>query len=113
MNQTCPQGSKQLLPEASYELGTSIQNDGLWHTMQTHDARNIQLGVLFSPVVGVQWNEMSGLGKSVDDYPDGVKLAAGERWTHNEILTYAFPFPVRNTKRLQQSHRPHMISLDP
>jgi hypothetical protein len=74
-----PQGSMQLLPEASYDLGTSIRNDGLRHTMQTQDARNIQLGVLFSLVEGVQWNEMSGHGKSVDDYPDGVKLAAGER----------------------------------
>jgi hypothetical protein len=36
----------QLLPEASYELGTSIRNDGLQHTIQTQDARNIQLGIL-------------------------------------------------------------------
>jgi hypothetical protein len=57
----------QLLPEASDELGTSIRNDGLWHTMQTQDARNIQLDVLFSPIEGVHQNEMSGLGKSVDD----------------------------------------------
>jgi hypothetical protein len=35
VNQMCPQGSMQLLPEASYELGTSIRNDGLRHTMQT------------------------------------------------------------------------------
>jgi hypothetical protein len=57
----------QLLPEASYELGTSIKNDSLRHSMQTHDARNIQLSVLFSPVASVHWDEMSGLGKSVDD----------------------------------------------
>jgi hypothetical protein len=56
---------------------------------------------------------MSGLGKSVDDYLDGVKLAAGERQTHNKIHTDVFPFPGRNTQRLQQSHMPHMISLDP
>jgi hypothetical protein len=56
---------------------------------------------------------MSRLGKSVDDYPDGVKLAAGERQTHNEIHTDVFPFPDRNTRRLQQSHMPQMISLDP
>jgi hypothetical protein len=43
----------QLLPEASDELGTSIRNDGLWHTIQTQDARNIQLNLLFSPVEGV------------------------------------------------------------
>jgi hypothetical protein len=113
IDQTCPQGSLQLLLEASYELGTSIRNDGLRHTMQTQDARNIQLGVLFSPVVGVHWNEMSGLGKSVDDYLDGVKLAAGERQTHNEIHTDVFSFPDRNTQRLQQSRMPYMISLDP
>jgi hypothetical protein len=35
---------------------------------------------------------MSGLGKSVNDYPNGVKLAAGERQTHNEIDTDVFPF---------------------
>jgi hypothetical protein len=81
--------------------------------MQTQDARNIQLGVHFSPVAGVHWNEMSGLGKLVDDYPDGVKLAIGERQTHNEIHTDVFPFPGRNTQRLQQSRMPHMISIDP
>jgi hypothetical protein len=59
------------------------------------------------------WNEMSGLGKLVDDYPDGVKLVAGERQTHNEIHTDVFPFPGMDTQRLQQSCRPHMISLDP
>jgi hypothetical protein len=108
-----PQGSMQLLPEASYELGTSIRNDGLRHTMQTQDARNIQLDILFSPVEGVHWNEMSRLCKSIDDYPDGVKLVAGERQTHNEIHIDVFPFSGRNTERLQQSRRPHMISLDP
>jgi hypothetical protein len=113
VNQMRPQGSMQLLLEVSYELGTSIRNDGIWHTMQTQDARNIQLGILFSPVKGMHWNEMSGLGKSVDDYPDGVKLVAGERQTNNEIHTDVLPFPGRNTQGLQQSRRPHMISLDP
>jgi hypothetical protein len=112
VDQTRPQGSMQLLPEASYELRTSIKNDGLRHTMQTHDARNIQLDVLFSTVAGVLWNEMSGLGKSVNDYPDGVKLAAGERQTHNKIHIDVFPFPDRNTQRLQQSRGHHMINLD-
>jgi hypothetical protein len=69
--------------------------------MQTQDVRNIQLGVLCNPVEGVYWNKMSGLGKSVDDYPNGVKLAAGERQTHNEIHTDVFPFPGRNTQTLQ------------
>jgi hypothetical protein len=81
--------------------------------MQTQDARNIQLSVLLSPIEGVHQNEMSRLGKSVDDYPNGVKLAAGERQTYNEIHTDVFPFPGRNTQRLQQSSKPHMISLDP
>jgi hypothetical protein len=108
-----PQGIMQLLLEVSDELGTLIKNDSLRHTMQTQDARNIQLDVLFSPVEGVHQKEVSGLGKSVDDYPDGVKLVAGERQTHNEIHTDVFPFPGRNTQMLQQSRRPHMISLDP
>jgi hypothetical protein len=69
----------QLLSEVSDELGPSFRNDGLWHTMQTQDARNIQLSILLSPVEGVHRNEMSRLGKSIDDYSDGVKLAAGER----------------------------------
>jgi hypothetical protein len=53
VDQTRPQESMQLLLEASYELGTSIRNNGLRHTVQTHDARNIQLDILFSPVEGV------------------------------------------------------------
>jgi hypothetical protein len=113
VDQTCPQGIMQLLPEASDELGTLIRNDGLRHTMQTQDARNIQLGVLFSPVEGVHRNEMSGLGESVDDYPNGVKLAAAERQSYNEIHTDVFLFPGRNTQRLQKFNMPHMISLDP
>jgi hypothetical protein len=55
---------------------------------------------------------MSRLGESVDDYPNGVKLAAGERQTHNEIHIDVFPFPGRNIQWLQQSHMPHMIILD-
>jgi hypothetical protein len=85
---------------ASNELGTSVRNDGLWHNMQAQDARNIQLGMLLSPIEGVHRNEMSRLGKSVDDYPNGVKLVAGERWSHNEIHTDVFLFPGRNTQRL-------------
>jgi hypothetical protein len=102
-----------LLPESSDELGPSVRNDGLRHTMQTQDARNIQLSVLFSPIEGVHWNEMSGLGKLIDDYQNGVKLAAGERQSHNEIHTYVFLFPCSNTQRLQKSNRSHMSSLDP
>jgi hypothetical protein len=102
-----------LLPEVSDKLGTSIRNDGLRHTMQTQDARNIQLDVLFHPVEGVHRNEIGGLGKLVDDYLNGVKLAVGERQIHNKIHTDVFPFPGRNIQRLQQSCRPHMISLDP
>jgi hypothetical protein len=44
---------------------------------------------------------MSELGKPIDDYLDGVKLAAGERQAHNEIHTDGFLFLGRNTKRLQ------------
>jgi hypothetical protein len=70
-----PQGRKQQLTEVSDELGSSIRNDGVRHTMQTQDARKIQLSILLSPIEGVHRNEMRRLGKSVDDYPNGVKLA--------------------------------------
>jgi hypothetical protein len=56
---------------------------------------------------------MSRLGKLVDDYSNGVKLAADESQVHNEIYTDVFPFLGRNTQMLQQSSKPHMISLDP
>jgi hypothetical protein len=42
----------QLLLEVSDKLGPSVRNDGLRHTMQAEDARNIQLSVLLSPVEG-------------------------------------------------------------
>jgi hypothetical protein len=108
-----PQGSMQLLSEMSNKLGSSIRNDGLWHIMQIQDARNIQLSVLLNPVKSVYQNEMCRLGKLVNNYLDGVKLADGERQTHNKIHTDVFPFPGRNTQRLQQSSRSHMVSLDP
>jgi hypothetical protein len=47
--------------------------------MQAQDVSNIQFSVLISPVVGVHLNEMSRLGKTIDDYPNGVKLAGRER----------------------------------
>jgi hypothetical protein len=103
----------QLLSEVSDELGPSVRNDGLRHTMQAHDARNIKFSVLLGPVEGVHWNVMIRLGKSVDDHPNGVKLAIGEGQTHNEIHTDVFPFPGTNTQRLQQSSMYHTISLDP
>jgi hypothetical protein len=113
VDQTHPQGSMQLLPKASDELGTSVRNDALWHTMQAQDARNIQFSVLLSPVEGVHQNVMSRFGKSIDDHPNGIKLAVSKRQTHNKIHIDVFPFLSRNTQRLQQSSRPHMISLDP
>jgi hypothetical protein len=41
MDQMCPQGSMQLLPEMSDKLGSSVRNDHLGHTMETHDVNNI------------------------------------------------------------------------
>jgi hypothetical protein len=113
MDQMHPQGSMQLPLEASDELGPSVRNDGLWYPMHIQDLRNIQLSILLRPIEGVYRNEMSILGKSIDDYPNGVKLLVGERQAHNEIHTDVFPFPGRNTQRLQQSSMPHMISFDP
>jgi hypothetical protein len=100
VDQMHSQGSMQLLLEASDKLGPSVRNDGLRHTMQAQDARNIQFSVLLSPLEGVHQNEMSRLGKPVDEYPNGVKLVAGESQTHNKIHTDVLPFPGRNTQRL-------------
>jgi hypothetical protein len=100
MNQMRSQGSMQLLLEASDEPGPSVRNDGLWHTMQAQDARNIQFSILLSPVEGVHQNEMSRHDKPVDDYLNGVKLAAGERQNHNKIHTDVLPFPCTNTQRM-------------
>jgi hypothetical protein len=110
VDQTRPQGNMQLLSEASDKLGPLVRNDGLRHTMWAQDVRNIQFSVLLSHVEGMYQNEMSRLGKPIDDYQNGVKLAAGERQAHNEIHTDVFPFLGRNTQGLQQSHMPHMIS---
>jgi hypothetical protein len=46
------QGSVQLLPEVSNELGSLVRNDSLQRTMQAQDARNIKLSILLSPVEG-------------------------------------------------------------
>jgi hypothetical protein len=101
VDQMRPQGSMQPLPELSDELGPPVRNDGLWHTMQAQDARNIQFSVLLSPVEGVHHNVMSRLGKSVDGHPNEVQLAASERQAQNKIHIDVFPFSGRNTQRLQ------------
>jgi hypothetical protein len=103
----------QLFQEMNNELGPSIKNDGLGHTMQTHDAINIQFTLLLSLVVGVHRNEVSRLGEPINDHPNGIKLVGRERQTHNEIHVDVFPFTRRNIQRLQQFGRPHVITLDP
>jgi hypothetical protein len=72
-------------PRMSDKLASSVRNGGLGHTMQAHDASNIQLHVLFSPVVGVHRNEMSKLGELVDDHPYGVKLVGRERQSDSRM----------------------------
>jgi hypothetical protein len=67
------------IPRNEQWTGPSVRNVGLGHTMQAQDVSNIQFSVLLSPVVGVHLNEMSRLGKTIDDYPNGVKLAGRER----------------------------------
>jgi hypothetical protein len=101
----------QPLLEASDELGPSVRNDGLWHTMQAQDARNIQFSVLLSTVEGVHRIVMSRLGKSVNDHPNRVKLAVGEGQAHNEIHTDVFPFSGRNI--LRECSNLAGLSLDP
>jgi hypothetical protein len=90
----------QLLLEMSDKLGSWVEIDGLGHTMQTHDAGNVQLSVLLSPIVGVHQNEMSRLSEPINDLPYGIKLAGRERQTHNEIHVDVFPFSSRNIQRL-------------
>jgi hypothetical protein len=79
MDQMCPQGSMQLLPETSDKLGSSVRNDGLGHTMKTHDVSNIQFSILLIPVIGVYQNEMSRLGEPINDHLNGIKLMGKER----------------------------------
>jgi hypothetical protein len=79
VDQMHPQGSMQLLLEMSNKLGSSVRNDGLGHTMLTQYMSNIQLSVLLSLVVGVHRNEMSRLGKPIDDHPYGIEFAGRER----------------------------------
>jgi hypothetical protein len=86
----------QLLLETTNKLGPSVRNDGPQHTMQTQVERHIQLMVLLSHAIGVHWNEVCRLGESIQDHPDGIKLAGGERQTHNEIHADVFPFSGRN-----------------
>jgi hypothetical protein len=107
------QGGMQLLQEMGDKLGSSVRNDGLEHTMQTHDASNIQLNVILNPVVGVHQNKMSRFGEPINDHPYGVKFVGRERQTHDEIHVDFFPFPSSKIQRLQQFGRPHMIILDP
>jgi hypothetical protein len=94
------QGSRQLLPEMTDKQGPSVRNSGLGHTMPTQDASNIQFIILLCPLVGVQRNEVSRLGESIHNHPDGIKLAGRERQTHNEIHAGVFPFSGRNIQRL-------------
>jgi hypothetical protein len=74
-----PQKSVQLLLEMSNKLGPSVRNDGIGHTMQTHDVSNIQFSVLLSSVVGVHQNKVSRLGEPIHDHSNGVKLVGRER----------------------------------
>jgi hypothetical protein len=76
----CPQGGMEVLPKLGDKLGSSVENDCLGHTMQTHDTSKVQLDILLSHVVDVHRNEMSRLSESIHNPPYGIILVA-ERGT--------------------------------
>jgi hypothetical protein len=65
----------QLLPKTSYKLSPSVRDYSLWDPMQTNYVIHVQLCILLYGVSGVHGDEVSGLGKSVYDYPNGIFLS--------------------------------------
>jgi hypothetical protein len=112
MDKMCSEGRMQLLPKASDKLQPSIRDDHLQNSVQAKHVSNVDLSILLNSIFGVDGYEVSGFGESIHDHPNQIKLAGSQRQSHNEIHANVTPLPIRNTQRLQQSSRFHVISLN-
>jgi hypothetical protein len=67
------------LLDMSNKLSSMGQDDSNGHSMQTHNALNVQLCILLHLVEGMHENEVVRHGKSINNNPNGIILAGRER----------------------------------
>jgi hypothetical protein len=103
----------QLLLETSYELSSSVREDGVGHPMQTYNVLNVQLCISLGLVTCMNKDEVSRLHESINNHLDGIILEGSQRETHDEIHTDVSPLPGRSILRLQQTSMFEMICFDP
>jgi hypothetical protein len=80
--------------------------------MQANYLVNVDFCILLCPVGGVYRQEMSCLGLSVHNDPNGVMVPGGIGQSYNKIHTNVLPFPRWYGKGLQRACYLQMTGLD-
>jgi hypothetical protein len=80
--------------------------------MQTNYLVNVDFRILLRPMGGVHRQEVSCLGQSVHNDPNGIMVPRGIGQPHDEIHANVLPFPRRYGKGLQRARCLQMISFD-
>jgi hypothetical protein len=79
--------------------------------MQTNYLVNVDFCILLRPVGGVHWQEVSCLGQSVHNDPNGIMAPGGIGQSHDKIHTNVLPFPRWYGKGLQRACYLQMTDL--
>jgi hypothetical protein len=80
--------------------------------MQANYVVNVDFCILLRPVGGVYRQEMSCLGQSVHNDPNGIMVPGGIGQFHDKIHTNVLPFPRWYGKGLQRACYLQMTGLD-
>jgi hypothetical protein len=80
--------------------------------MQASYLVNVNFSILFRPVGGVYRQEMSCLGQSVHNDPNGIMVPGGIGQSHDKIHANILPFPRWYGEGLQSACYLQMTGLD-
>ena len=81
--------------------------------MQTNYLVDVDFCILFRPVGGVYRQEMSRLGQSIHNDPNGIMVLGGIGQSHDKVHANVLPFPRWYGKVLQRACCLQMTGLDP
>jgi hypothetical protein len=80
--------------------------------MQVNYLVNVNFSILFRPVGGMYWQEMSCLGQPVHNDPNRIMVSGGIGQSHNEVHANVLPLPRWYGEGLQGACSLQMTGLD-
>ncbi|MFS7970684.1 hypothetical protein Hanom_Chr09g00823841 [Helianthus anomalus] len=81
------------LPETRSESTITIRNDVERNTMMAYDFIGIDTSKSFHLEILTNGNELSGLGQTINDYPNAIVTRRCTRELSYEVHRNAIPFP--------------------